>query len=107
MYLQVHSLVSNDPYQIDDRRSHFYDQRRWFFGLNTLLSACAVYSFTYVFAPVSPQVIPMVAYTLIGVLSIAGFMSDNARLHSVIVITVAVFTFSYWWVISFRPPAFN
>ena len=107
MYLQVHSLVSNDPYKIDDWRKHFYDQRRWFFGLNTLLAVCAVISFTYVFVPVSPQVFPIAAYTLIGAFSFAGFISDNARLHSVIVITVAIFTFFYWWVISFRPPVFS
>jgi hypothetical protein len=36
-------------------------------------------------------------------LSIAGFMSDNTRLHAVIAITVAVFSFVYYWVILFRP----
>ena len=32
MYLQLHSLVSNDPDQIENWRTHFYNQRRWFFG---------------------------------------------------------------------------
>jgi hypothetical protein len=104
MYLQLHSLVSNNPEKIDDWRGHFYDQRRWFFGLNVLLAACAVIVFTYPYLNAPPQSVPIIAYTLIGVLSIVGFMSDNARLHAAIAITVAVFSFCYWWVISFRPP---
>ena len=107
MYLQLHSLVSKDPEEIDDWRKHFYNQRRWFFGLNTLLAIFAVTSFTFVFVPASPQLFPMIAYTFIGALSIAGFMSDNARLHGFIATVVAVFTFFYWWVISFRPPVFT
>ena len=61
------------------------------------------FSFTYVFVPVSPQAFPIAAYTVIGALSISGFMSDNPRLHAVIAITVAVFSFFYWWIMSFQP----
>lgn len=105
MYLQIHSLVSDNPDQIDDWRKHFYDQRRWFFGLNTILSALAIFRFTNFFTPDPPGVLPITGYTLIGLLSIAGFTSDNARLHAVIAVTVAVFTFVYWWVITFQPPS--
>jgi hypothetical protein len=97
-------LVSNNPEEIDDWRSHFYYQRRWFFGLNILLAACSVFGFTYVFVPASPQLVPIIGYTVIGALSIAAFISDNARLHAAIAIAVATFSFVYWWVISFRPP---
>jgi len=104
MYLQLHSLVSNDPDQIDDWRRHFYDQRRWFFGLNTFLAVCTVHAFSYFSASLSQQVLPIIAYGVVAVLSIAGFLSDNARLHGVIAATIALFNFIYWWVISFRPP---
>ena len=107
MYLQLHSLVSDNPDQIEDWRSHFYSQRRWFFGLNTLLAALAGFNFTNVFISAPPSPFPIIAYTFIGVLSFAGFISDNTRLHAFIAITVAVFSFIYYWVILFRPPVFT
>lgn len=107
MYLQLNSLVSNNPDQIEDWRKHFYSQRRWFFGLNTVLAVLAGFNFTNVFLPAPPIVLPIVAYTFIGVLSIAGFVSDNPRLHAVIAITVAVFSFVYYWIILFRPFSFT
>ncbi len=103
MYLQLHSLVSDNPDQIVDWRKHFYNQRRWFFGLNTLLATLATFNFTNFLISAPPSTLPIAAYTLIGMLSIAGFMSDNTRLHAVIAITVAVFSFVYYWVILFRP----
>jgi hypothetical protein len=107
MYLQLHSLVSENPDQIADWRAHFYNQRRWFFGLNTFLAVLAALNFANLFVPAPPNLFPIVAYTIIGMLSFAGFMSDNARLHAVIVTTVAVFSFIYYWVILFRPTSFT
>lgn len=107
MYLQLHSLVSSDPDKIEDWRKHFYSQRRWFFGLNTLLAALAGFNFTNLFISAPLNVFPIIAYALIGALSIAGFVSDNPRLHALIAATVAAFSIIYYWVILFRPPAFT
>lgn len=107
MHLQLHSLVSNNPDEITDWRSHFYSQRRWFFGLNTILAALAGFNFTNIFISAPPAALPIIAYTFIGVLSIAGFISDNTRLHAVIATTVAGFSIVYYWVILFRPPVFT
>jgi hypothetical protein len=105
MYLQLHSLVSDSPNQIHDWRKHFYKQRRWFFGLHILLIACVVLGFTNFYSPAPPDALPMIAYTAIGILALAGFMSDNARLHGFIAITAAVFNFIYWWILAFQLPS--
>ena len=106
MYLQLHSLVSHNPEQVEDWRTHFYNQRRWFFGLNALLAACAVLSNTYVFISAPPEAIAVTLYAVIFLLSIAGFIMDNSRLHAGIAIFVGAFNFIYWWVITFRPVSF-
>jgi hypothetical protein len=107
MYLQLHSLVSSNPDQVKDWREHFSNQRKWFFGLNTLLAAMAGFNFTNLFISAPPNALPIIAYTLIGVLSIAGFISHNRRLHAVIATTVAVFSLVYYWMILFQPPTFT
>ena len=107
MYLQLHSLVSHSPEQVEDWRTHFYNQRRWFFGLNALLSACSVLGSTYVFISATPDAIAVIGYAVIGLLSIAGFITDNSRLHAAIAIFVVAFNFVYWWVITFRPVSFT
>ena len=105
MYLQIHSLVSDSPNQINDWRKHFYGQRRWFFGLHILLIAFVVLSLTNFYSPAPPDVLPMIGYTAIGILAVAGFMSDNARLHGFIAITALVFNFIYWWILAFQLPS--
>jgi len=103
MYLQLHSLVSDNPDQVEDWRTHFYAQRRWFFGLNTLLGVFAILTFSNIFLPAPPRPLPIAAYVLISALSIAGFVSDSKKLHTAIAFIVAAFTFFYYWLVTFQP----
>jgi hypothetical protein len=106
MYLQLHSLVSDNPDQVEDWRKHFYAQRRWLFGLNTLLAAFAILVFANISVPAPAQLLPVAAYAVICALSIAGFVSDNPKLHAAIALFVAVFTFFYYGFVTFRPSSF-
>ena len=107
MYLQLHSLVSDNPDQVEDWRTHFYAQRRWFFGLNVLLGCFAILIYANIFVPAPPQLFPIAAYGLISALSIAGFVSDSTKLHAAIVFIVAAFTFFYYWIGTFQPTSFT
>ena len=45
IYLQIESLVSNNPQQIKNWREHYYAERVWFFSLNALASILMIIIF--------------------------------------------------------------
>lgn len=108
IFLQVISLLGDSPARVDDWRSHYYEQRKWFFGLNATLGVAVT---LWIYAVNSTNeiqipVFPTVAYLLITALSIAAFVTENPRFHAAFVCFVAVFTAVYYGVVNFSPGAF-
>ena len=103
MYLQVYSLISEKPDRVNNWKEHFYSQRKWFFGINILLALLVSVSYLNLFDPGPVLLLPAIAYGTILVLSIAGYLSDNSRLHAFIALFVGGFTFFYYWIITFNP----
>ena len=105
MYLQVYSLIGETSDRVNDWREHFYSQHKWFFGINILLAVLVFVSYLSIFNPAPVLLLPAIAYGIILVLSIAGYVSDNPRLHTFIASFVGGFTFLYYWIITFNPIA--
>ena len=106
IFLQVCSLVGDTPYQVRDWRKHFYDQRRWFFGLN-ILAGFLVMTVWSGFIPSSiGLLVPAIGYAFLALLSVVGFISENARLHVVIVAISIGFNLLYYGLATFRPATF-
>ena len=103
MYLQVFSLVSEAPHLVTSWREHFYSQHKWFFGLNILLGVLVSIQFLNIFDPAPILILPTVVYGIITVLSIAGYASENPKLHAFIALFVGGFTFIYYWIVTFTP----
>jgi hypothetical protein len=106
IYLQVLSLVSHTPHLIDDWRGHFLKQRRWFFGLNIILTILTIYMWSGITITAPAKPVPLIGYTFILILSVGGFVSDNPKLHTAIVSAVGGFTIFYFGVATFRPITF-
>ena len=96
LYLQVSGLVTRQPELVTDWRTHFYSQRRWFFGANLCLSLTGTGLtrllgedlFTNSFA------IPRLVFI---VLSILGIATDNEKAHGFIVVGIVIaVVFGYW-----------
>ena len=66
IYLQLLSLVTDNPDQITNWREHFYAQRKWFFGLNVIAAVLIVLFASRVFLPTQMNLTGVIAYTLIG-----------------------------------------
>ena len=103
MYLQVYSLVSDRPYKVTSWREHFFRHRKWFFGLNILLGVLAIFVFSNLLTPAPPNFGLMIGIGLITALSVAGFLSDNPRLHAVIIAFAAGFQIFYLVGLAFGP----
>jgi hypothetical protein len=85
IFLQVHTLVTADPQQVTDWRSHFWRVRRWFFGANAILP---LYNMLYLYVLArrefpSPEAVPL---TVVFLLSLTGIISSSERLHGAIAI---------------------
>ena len=106
MYLQVFSLVSHIPHRVVSWRDHFYSQRKWFFGLNIILGMLVVIVWSNALTPEPANLIAVIGYSFITVLSVAGFVSDNPRLHAVIVSMAGGFTLLYYGWVTFNPVTF-
>jgi len=106
VYLQMLSLVSHAPHKVPDWRKHFYDQRRWFFGLNVILGALVAFMWSNTLLDAPPQLFPILGYSLLTALSIAGFVSANPKLHAVIVAVTGTFTIFFYGVLTFEPISF-
>jgi hypothetical protein len=102
-YLQISSLVGHTPYAVRDWRRHFYDQRKWFFGMNIILGVLTTMMVSGIFSGLPVNTIPTVGYSLITALSIICFISDNPKTHAYVVSIVASFQLIYFGFATFRP----
>lgn len=106
MFLQVSSLVGDTPYQETDWRTHFYRQRKWFFGLQIILGMAAIVVWSGLI-PYSPAIlIPMFSYIFLTLLCIVGFLSERAKVHSFIAYISLGFNLLYFSLAMFRPVTF-
>ena len=106
VYLQMLSLVSHAPHKVTDWKQHFYNQRRWFFGLNVILGALVVFLWSNLLLDAPAQLFPMVGYSILVALSVAGFVSANSKLHGVVVSVTGAFTLFFYGVLTFEPVSF-
>ena len=91
------------PHLVTSWREHFYSQHKWFFGLNILLGVLVSIQYLNIFTPAPIVILPTVFYGIITVLSIAGYVSENPKLHAFIASFVGGFTFIYYWIVTFTP----
>jgi hypothetical protein len=80
LFLQVHTLVTARPDTVTDWRTHFFGVRRWFFAANALLPLANFLALQVVAK--QPFGVQNILLALVLVLSIAGFSSDNQRMHA-------------------------
>lgn len=76
------------------------------FGLNIVLGVLVVFLWSNTLIAASPRLVPMLGYTVILALSVAGFVSDNEKLHTAIVSIIGCFTIFYYGVATFQPVTF-
>jgi len=103
LYLQIASLVGDTPYQVKNWRIHFYDQRKWFFGINILLCILAVIAWSGIFSAFAIRILPTAVYLALILLSIIGYFTDNPKVHGVIVSTALGFNVLYHSFATFNP----
>ena len=103
IFLQVSSLVGDTPYQVRDWRKHFYEQRRWFFGINILAGLLAMTVWSGFIPSSIGRLVPTLGYAFLTLLSVVGFVSENSRLHGVIVAASIGFNLLYYGLVTFRP----
>jgi hypothetical protein len=103
MYLQVYSLVSDRPYKVTNWREHFFSQRRWFFGLNIMLGILVILVWSNLLTPAPARLVPVAGYGLITALSVIGFITDNPKIHTVIVTLSIGFNIIYVVGATFSP----
>jgi hypothetical protein len=102
LYLQVTSLVSRQPELVTDWRAHFYGQRRWFFGANIILNLLPFGFISLLGGNPLSGAFGAARFVSLGY-SVVGFATDNARVHSLIVLTAAVTVVLGFWVPGFSP----
>jgi len=105
IYMQVMSLLGDNPNTVSDWRKHFYEQMRWFFGLNALSSTAAVILLltTYMNTSVQADPFSLIGYTLIGSLSIAACFTENPKFHSAFSYCVLLFNILYLAIRTYSP----
>lgn len=103
MYLQMTSLVSDQPNEISNWREHFYSQRQWFFVLNALLAIVAIFLSLTAYTDTTRGIISASAYFLFFILSLMGVFSDNPRIHAFIASVIATFTILFYGIATFSP----
>jgi hypothetical protein len=97
LYLQVSSLVTRQPELVTDWRSHFYQQRKWFFGANVCLNLIALCMFLALAQGFVGSTVGWTARLAVFGLSMAGFATANERAHGVIVVGIAItIVVGYW-----------
>lgn len=103
LFLQVSSLVGDTPYQVTNWRTHFYSQRKWFFGIQVIAGALASIVWTGFIPASAARLIPALSYAFLTVLAIVGFFSENPRVHGVIVSIAVIFNILYYGLATFQP----
>ena len=104
LYLQVTSLVTRQPELIIDWRTHFYSQRRWFFGANICLQLIST-GFVHLLATNSGAGTLDIARLVFLALSIVGLATDNAKAHGIIVVGIVITLVLGNWAQAFTPPS--
>lgn len=83
-YLQIASLLGSNPQQVTNWREHYYAERIWFFGLNTLLSIQTFIVMSNVLAPAEPNYHGVAWMFLVLTYSITCMVTANRRVHAVV-----------------------
>ena len=83
VYLQINALLTTRPDAIRDWRSHFFEIRRWFFGIGLLFAPIGIYSVSVIeeFSLLSPG---NAALAVGFVYNLVGMLSASERVHGVI-----------------------
>jgi hypothetical protein len=102
LYLQITGLVSRQPELVNDWKEHFYSQRKWFFGANTVLNLLLISHLVllgegHLASPFGAAALLYIGY------SIVGFSTANEKTHGVIVATAWVGTLLGFWAPGFAP----
>ena len=84
IYLQIDSLVGHHPREITDWRARYFDEHKWFFGLNGILAILAFITFSNVLIPGDPNLGGLIWMLISMVYSAVGFKSENSKTHWVI-----------------------
>ena len=103
VFLQVSSLVGDTPYQVTDWRKHFYDQRRWFFGLQIIAGFLAMTVLSGFIPSSIGMLVPALGYAFLTFLSVIGFVSENSKVHGLIVSLSIGFNILYYGIATFQP----
>jgi hypothetical protein len=99
MYLTVSTLVSESPATIGSWRTHFYAKHRGFFSLYlATLFSILLRQFIVLGSATAPFVegVPSLAVPVLFVASLVpviGIVATNERIHALLVVISAVFTF--------------
>ena len=84
MYLQMDSLLGENPGKTTDWFEHYFAQRVWFFSLNTLLSIQNIVIFTNLLFSGEPN-FKGIGWMLIALTySIVCTMSANRKVHAIV-----------------------
>ena len=84
IYLQVDSLVGHHPREIRDWRERYFDEHKWFFGLNGILAILVFVVFSNVLTPGDPNLVGSIWMLISLVYSAIGFKSNSSKTHWVI-----------------------
>ena len=102
LYLQVTSLVSRQPELVTDWQAHFYAQRKWFFGANIVLNSLPIGFYGLLGANPFSDTFGAARLVILGY-SIAGFATDNTKVHGLVVVTAAITILLGFWLPGFSP----
>ena len=86
IYLQIESLVGNNPQQTTNWREHYYAERVWFFSLNTLASILMIIIFSNIGISVEPNYRGIGWSLFIMAYSIICVVTENSKVHTVIAV---------------------
>ena len=86
IYLQIESLVSNNPQQIKNWREHYYAERVWFFSLNALASILMIIIFSHIGISAEPNYRGIGWSLFIMTYSIICVVTENSKVHAVIAV---------------------
>jgi len=84
IYLQIESLVGNDPQQTKNWREHYYAERVWFFSLNALASILMIIIFSNIGFSIEPDYRSIGWSFFIMTFSIICVVTENSKVHAVI-----------------------
>jgi hypothetical protein len=87
LYLQATALVTSSPQSVESWRAHYYAVRRRFFALNFFLGL-SFFLAQRIAAGLEAEWISPVGPVVVAAFSVAGFLSDSHRLHSILALII-------------------